>query len=85
MATNTDPPAPSVPAATPFTEFRQRRGMYLCGEVEDLVRTLPANSFLVENLIQPCSINLLVGDSGIGKTALGYQLEIGRASCRERV
>ncbi len=56
--------------------FREQRGMYLGGEVGSLVRSLPPDPYVVRGLILPSSVNLLVGDSGIGKTALGYQLAL---------
>ena len=46
-----------------------------------MIRRLPSSTeHLVEGLIPPRSVNLLVGDSGVGKSALAYQLGLAVAT-----
>jgi hypothetical protein len=61
-------------SATPFSKLKERYGMYSGGQIERITDQLPADDYLVEGLIPPCSVNLLVGDSGIGKSPMAYQI-----------
>ena len=45
-------------------------------QLEELVRRSGAEEFLVSGLLRAKSIGLLVGDSGLGKSALAYQLAV---------
>jgi len=74
----------SDPAPDPKVEFfhrlKQEFGMYSPGEYCKLVRKLPATAALVEGLLPAASVNILVGDSGIGKSPLAYQLALSVAA-----
>ena len=45
-----------------FRRLKKSFGLYSGDEILEHVRALPFSSHLVENLIAPCSVNLLVGD-----------------------
>jgi len=64
--------------------FRRLKNLYNIfdgSELDAVVAKLPSsNTHLVEGLIPPRSVNILVGDSAIGKSPLGYQLGLAVAS-----
>jgi hypothetical protein len=63
----------------PETERRARLrqlGIYLPPTLEEARKAQAAQSYLVEGLLRTGSVNLLVGDSGLGKTPLGIQLGV---------
>jgi len=62
--------------------FRLKRQHGICDETElaERVGKLPSSGYLIDGFLQPCSVNILVGDSGIGKSALVYQLALAVAT-----
>ena len=77
-------PLPFDPGADPnddpYVKLKKQFGMYSGREIETIARQLPADNHLVEGLIPPCSVNLLVGDSGIGKSPMAYQVGLAIAA-----
>jgi KaiC/GvpD/RAD55 family RecA-like ATPase len=74
-------PAPAAdPGALLFEQYTKDYGMYLAGQYGQFVRELPHTAYLVDGLLPACSVNILVGDSGIGKSALAYQLALSAAA-----
>ena len=71
---------PPANPQSPFSEIKKEYGLFSGPEVRQAIAALPAASWIVESLIPHCSVNILVGDSGVGKTALGYQLALAVAS-----
>jgi RecA/RadA recombinase len=73
-------PTPLAPDADPnddpFIQLKKRFGMYSGMEVTGLARQLPTDNHLVEGLIPRSSVNILVGDSGIGKSPMAYQIAL---------
>ena len=57
-------------------EWRQRWGLHTPATLQQRARQLGSASYLVEGLIPARSVNLLVGDSGLGKSPLACQLGI---------
>ena len=79
MATLQPEPLPTAtvdPGTTLFLHLKKKHGLYSGTEVGKVVRTLPSSGHIVEGLIPPRSVNLLVGDSGVGKTPPAYQLAL---------
>jgi hypothetical protein len=73
------PPEPlskAARAADPFLQAKRNLGLYSGFEIDSLARSLPTNEHLVQNMLAPGSVNLLVGDSGVGKSPLAYQLAL---------
>jgi len=66
--------AQTDPGAALYLAIKKQYGMYSGAEVEQIDRFLPSARHLVEGLIPPGSVNILVGDSGIGKSPMAYQL-----------
>jgi hypothetical protein len=63
--------------------LKQQYGIFGGDELPPVISKLPASTtHLVEGLIPPRSVNILVGDSGIGKSPLAYQLGLAVASGR---
>lgn len=77
MATTSINPTPQ---ALTIPEIKHRYGLYSGGDVGETVAALSSEGAIVAGLIQHASVNILVGDSGIGKTALGYQLGLSVAA-----
>jgi len=77
-------PTPLDPTADPnndpFVKLKKQFGMYSGDEMHGIARQLPADNHLVAGLIPPCSVNLLVGDSGIGKSPMAFQLALAVAA-----
>jgi hypothetical protein len=67
-------------AAKRFLQLKKQNGIYDGRELALNVGLLPVSAYLVDGLLQPCSVNILVGDSGIGKSALVYQLALAVAT-----
>jgi hypothetical protein len=63
-----------------FRKLKESHGLYSGGEILEHIDALPSTSAVVENLIAPGSVNLLVGDSGIGKSPLAYQMGLAAAT-----
>src|SRR5579859_235175 len=64
-----------------FLQLKKRYGIYQGDDLGPVVSTLPSSTqHLVQGLIPPRSVNILVGDSGIGKSPLVYQLGLAVAS-----
>jgi archaellum biogenesis ATPase FlaH len=61
-----------------FQQTKRRFGMYSASETGEVAARAPAA--IMEGLIPAGSVNLLVGDSGIGKTPLIYQLGLSVAA-----
>ncbi len=84
MATAQQEPAPQTPedgAVELFEKFKKEYRMYQPWEIKQALRDLPSSAgHIVEGLIGPASVNILVGDSGIGKSPLAYQLALAVAS-----
>ncbi len=79
--------APAIePASIPnpsealFLKLKEQFGMYIGGEFERYASRLPAAQHIVEGLLPRRSVNILVGDSGLGKSPLAYQLALAAAS-----
>src|SRR5580700_53891 len=74
-------PVPGVdPGAALFDYYKKRFGMYQPSEFANFVRNLKVTSPLVQGFIPASSVNLLVGESGVGKSALAYQLALATAA-----
>jgi len=58
------------------TEWRQRWGLHTPATLGERARELTGTGYLVEGLLPSRSIGLLLGDSGLGKSPLVYQLGI---------
>ncbi len=64
-----------------FLRLKKQYGIFQAKELGPVIRNLPSSTtHLVEGLIPPRSVNILVGDSGIGKSPLAYQLGLAVAS-----
>ncbi len=64
-----------------FLRLKKEYGIFQGSELSPLIGKLPScTTHLVEGLIPPRSVNILVGDSGIGKSPLAYQLGLAVAS-----
>jgi hypothetical protein len=50
-----------------FFSAKNQYGIYSDSELALQVRRLPASRYLIDGLLQRRSVNILVGDSGIGK------------------
>lgn len=73
-------PAPTVGERN-FLRLKKEFGIYQGNEVGPMVEQLPScTDHLVEGLIPPRSVDLMVGDSGIGKSPLAYQLGLAVAA-----
>src|SRR5438552_8528333 len=58
-----------------FLKLKKKYGIYEGSEVAPLIARLPSSTeHIVGGLLPPRSVNILVGDSGIGKSPLAYQL-----------
>ena len=69
--------APTIAEIDPEKRFeyvKKKFGMYSGKEIQQLAHNKPNGNQLVEGLLAPASVNILVGDSGIGKSPLAYQL-----------
>jgi hypothetical protein len=55
-------------------------GIYVPPMLEEMRQTQAAQPYLVDGLLRTGSINLLVGDSGLGKTPLAVQIGVSVAS-----
>jgi len=69
-------------AAARFRRFKRQFGLYTDAELAQRAEKSPTAGFLVDGMIAPGSVNILVGDSGIGKSALVYQLALAVATGR---
>jgi hypothetical protein len=84
----TPDPAPLPPATTAktdrgvanFLKLKNAFGLYSGVEILRHIDSLPSGKHVVEGLIAPSSVNILVGDSGIGKSPLAYQMALAAAS-----
>jgi len=83
------PELPELPAAevpieglktAAFHLLKRQLGIYSGTELAERVRKLRTSGHLVKDFLQPGSVNILVGDSGIGKSALVYQLAMAVAA-----
>jgi RecA/RadA recombinase len=63
-----------------FVQMKKKFGMFSGSECSQITRLLPASEHLVQGLIPPCSVNIMVGDSGIGKSPMAYQLGLSVAA-----
>ncbi len=64
-----------------FLRLKKQYGIFQGSELGPVIRSLPSSTtHLVEGLIPPRSVNILVGDSGIGKSPLAYQLGLAVAT-----
>jgi KaiC/GvpD/RAD55 family RecA-like ATPase len=74
------PSAPAEPQTSPLTQLKQEYGLYHGADVISAVRRLPPSNHLIDGMIPPGTVSILVGDSGIGKTPLAYQLALSLAA-----
>jgi hypothetical protein len=73
------PPNPTVEEQIAhFQEMKKRFGLYSGAEATEVAATVGAP--IIEGLIPAGSVNLLVGDSGLGNTPLVYQLALSVAA-----
>jgi hypothetical protein len=86
---STTPDPDSLPPATAakidrgvanFLKLKNAFGLYSGVEILRHIDSLPSGQHIVEGLIAPSSVNILVGDSGIGKSPLAYQMALAAAS-----
>ncbi len=71
-----EPLTEAARAADPFLQAKKALGLCSGFEIEALTHKLPTNKHLVQGMLAPGSVNLLVGDSGVGKSPLAYQLAL---------
>jgi hypothetical protein len=75
------PPRKAPSGSSNFVRLKRRYGIFQGSEIGPVLRKLPsAAPPLVEGLLPRGSVNILVGDSGIGKSALAYQLGLAVAA-----
>ncbi len=77
-----NPTPPLDPAAHECRKIKKRLGIYHGQELAERFRYLRTPPNLFEGFLEPCSVNLLVGESGIGKSVLAYQLAMAVATGR---
>jgi hypothetical protein len=65
---------------SPLQQVKRDFGVYSGSEIGQAISRIPGSSHLIEGLIPPGSVNILVGDSGLGKTALVGQLALSVAA-----
>src|SRR4051812_41905947 len=68
------PPAP--PDDPAFDALRSRWGVYRPKDLKERCEREGPERYLIEGLIPERSLGLLVGDSGLGKSPLGYQMAL---------
>src|SRR5260221_14245203 len=71
---------PEVRLNAQFVAVRNKLGMYSGVDVEHLNQKKPTGGHLIAGLIARRSVNILVGDSGIGKSPMAYQMAIAVAA-----
>src|SRR5580658_732705 len=71
-----EPITEAARAADPFLEAKRNLGLCSGFEIDSLTRKLPTNEHLVQGMLAPGSVNLLVGDSGVGKSPRAYQMAL---------
>src|SRR6266404_850916 len=67
-------PAPVREKLSPLQKIKKELGLYSGTDVGQFVQSMKITLHVVEGLLPRISVNLLVGDSGIGKSPLAYQL-----------
>jgi hypothetical protein len=67
-------------AQAAFLKIKAQHGMFIGGELHQAVQNMPARKELVAGMLSARSVNILVGDSGIGKTPLVHQLALAVAA-----
>lgn len=60
----------------PLDQVRQKWNVYSHDELKQRCEDLGSDKYLIEGLLPDKSISLLVGDSGLGKSALVYQMAL---------
>jgi KaiC/GvpD/RAD55 family RecA-like ATPase len=65
-----------------FFTLKSDLGIYDWTDLNERLRKRPSRDYLLDGMIPPGSVNILVGDSGIGKSALVYQLALSVAAGR---
>jgi hypothetical protein len=73
-------PAKLKPAERAFLKLKKDHGMASGAELATVGRRHPHSRQLVDSLIAAASVNILVGDSGIGKSPMAYQLGLSIAA-----
>jgi KaiC/GvpD/RAD55 family RecA-like ATPase len=76
LTLSAEPLTEAARAEDPFLEAKTELGLCSGFEIDSLNHKLPTNEHLVQGLLAPGSVNLLVGDSGVGKSPLAYQLAL---------
>jgi hypothetical protein len=59
-----------------LTRLKQKWSVYSHGDLKQRVREIGSDKYLVEGLLPDRSLGLLVGDSGLGKSPLVYQMAV---------
>ena len=67
-------------AKAAFLQLKAQHGMFIGGELHQAVQNMPARRELVAGMLSARSVNILVGDSGVGKTPLVHQLALAVAA-----
>ena len=75
------PPAELTAGGRNFLRMKEQYGIFEARELDAVLDKHPSGAqALVEGLIPRGSVNILVGDSGIGKSPLAYQLGLAVAA-----
>src|ERR1035438_9164657 len=72
--------ASTTPQASPLKRLKKKHGIYHGSEISVALKAMPPANQLIDGLIPPGAVSILVGDSGIGKTPLAYQLALSLAA-----
>ena len=59
-----------------LTKLKAKWSVYSHGDLKQRVRELGSDKYLIEGLLPDRSLGLLVGDSGLGKSPLVYQMAV---------
>ncbi len=59
-----------------LTKLKAKWSVYSHGDLKQRVKEIGSDKYLIEGLLPDRSLGLLVGDSGLGKSALVYQMAV---------
>ena len=68
--------SPEFEIASELSELKRRWGIYNYGTLKQRCNQTGNGEYLIESLIAARSLNIIVGDSGLGKSALLYQIGV---------